>query len=220
MVISTMSLFITFEGIEGVGKTTQIRRLAAALQGKGRDVLITREPGGCPIADAIRGILLDPASAGLVPRSELLLYAAARAQHVDEVIRPALQEGKIVLCDRFSDATIAYQGHGRGLDLSLISELNCLASGGVVPDLTILLELPAAEGLKRARRRNADLSLEQEERFERESLEFHCRIREGYLQLARSEERFRVIDANGSEDEVALRISTAIDIFFQQRGGA
>ena len=115
MVIITMPLFITFEGIEGVGKTTQIRRLAGALKVRGRDVLVTREPGGCPIADAIRSILLDPASAALVPRSELLLYAAARAQHVDEVIRPALRERKTVLCDRFTDATIAYQGYGRGL---------------------------------------------------------------------------------------------------------
>ncbi|MFA5517269.1 MAG: dTMP kinase [Desulfuromonadales bacterium] len=211
-----MSLFITFEGIEGSGKTTQIRRLAAALQSSGREVLVTREPGGCPIADAIRGILLDPASAALVPRAELLLYAAARAQHVDEVIRPALQAGQTVLCDRFIDATVAYQGNGRGLDLDLIHDLNRLASGGARPDLTILFDLPAAAGLKRARRRNIVQSLQLEERFERESLAFHSRVREGYLQLAQRETRFRVVDATGSEEEVAERVSAVVLEFFDK----
>ncbi|MBE0597703.1 MAG: dTMP kinase [Desulfuromonadales bacterium] len=214
-----MPLFISFEGIEGTGKTTQISLLAQRLRQRSGQVLVTREPGGCPIADTIRAILLDPTSAGLVPRAELLLYAAARAQHVEEVIRPALLTGRTVLCDRFIDATLAYQGYGRGLDLRMIGDLNRLAAGPVTPDLTLLLDLPEALGLQRARRRNTQLALESEERFERESLEFHQRVRLGYLELARQESRFRVIDAVGSVAEVAARIGAAVDDFLQSREG-
>ncbi|BCR05133.1 thymidylate kinase [Desulfuromonas versatilis] len=207
-----MSLFITFEGIEGCGKTTQISHLADYLRQLGHSVVTTREPGGCAIADAIRNILLNPDNKGLVPRAELLLYAAARAQHVDEVVRPALNSGAVVLCDRYSDATLAYQGYGRGLDNALICHLNELASGGLVPRLTLLLDMPAADGLGRANRRNTEQDNAQESRFEMESLLFHQRIRQGYLELAqRDQQRFRVIDARGGIEEVALRIRQAVD---------
>jgi dTMP kinase len=213
-----MSLFISFEGIEGCGKTTQIRLLADRLRRSGLEVLVTREPGGCPIADAIRGILLHPGSSALVPRAELLLYAAARAQHVDEVIRPALTRGTLVLCDRFIDATVAYQGGGRGLDPSLIASLNTLATDGLLPNLTLLLDMPAEEGLQRARQRNA--ASPEEDRFERETLDFHRRVRNGYLQLARQHERFMVIDATGSVDTVAERIGKAVDATLMQKGAS
>lgn len=211
-----MSLFITFEGIEGCGKTTQIRLLAERLRRSGLDVLVTREPGGCPIADAIRSILLHPGSSALVPRAELLLYAAARAQHVDEVIRPALALGKQVLCDRFIDATVAYQGGGRALDPSLIASLNSLATNGLVPDLTLLLDMPAEEGLQRARQRNT--STPEEDRFEREDLDFHRRVRNKYLQLARQHERIMVIDATGEVDAVAERIGNAVESVLRHKG--
>lgn len=211
-----MSLFITFEGIEGCGKTTQIRLLAECLRRGGLEVLVTREPGGCPIADAIRGILLHSGNSALVPRAELLLYAAARAQHVDEVIRPALSSGTLVLCDRFIDATVAYQGDGRGLDPSVIASLNTLATDGLLPDMTLLLDMPAEKGLRRARRRNA--SAPEEDRFERESLDFHRRVRDGYLRLARQEERFMVIDATGTVEAVAGRISSVVEAVLRRKG--
>jgi dTMP kinase len=179
-----MSLFITFEGIEGCGKTTQLALLAETLRLQGHEVLTTREPGGCPIADAVRQILLDPANQAMVPRAELLLYAAARAQHVAQVIRPALAEGHIVLCDRFTDATLAYQGYGRGLDLAMIEHLNDLAGAGCRPDLTLLLDMPAAVGLERAILRNSHGNLAAEGRFELEAEVFHDKVRRGYLQLA------------------------------------
>lgn len=205
-----MSFFITFEGIEGSGKSTQLQRLAAFLRDRGQSVVVTREPGGCRIADAIRAILLDRANQGLSPTAELLLYAAARAQHVAELIRPALSAGHIVLCDRFCDATIAYQGYGRGLDSALIAQLNGIAAGSLHPDLTLLLDFPVATGLARARHRNAGAEGPDEGRFEDESLAFHSRVRVGYLALAKSEDRFRVIAGAGSEEEVAARIAAAV----------
>lgn len=212
-----MALFVTLEGIEGSGKTTQIRMLAAHLQALGHEVLCTREPGGCPIADAVRAILLDSANSAMVPRAELLLYAAARAQHVEEVIRPALTRGKVVLCDRYTDATLAYQGFGRGLDLDLIARLNDLAAGGLSPDLTLLLDFPPEQGLERARARNHQSAGGDEGRFEQEALEFHRRIREGYLQLARDNERFSLVDAQGDPQTVARRIALAFDAFAARR---
>src|SRR5512137_721176 len=141
-----MAFFITFEGIEGSGKTTQIRTLAEQLETRGYRVLTTREPGGCPIADAMRAILLDPGNQALLPRAELLLYAAARAQHVEQVIRPALTSGTVVLCDRFADATTAYQGGGRRLEAGLVAQLNAIATAGLTPDLTLLLDCPVELG--------------------------------------------------------------------------
>lgn len=202
-----MAHFITFEGIEGSGKTTQIAKVAEFLRCQGYDIVTTREPGGCPIADAIREILLNPANDALENRAELLLYAAARAQHVAEVIQPALQQGQIVLCDRYTDATLAYQGYGRGLDLDLIEKLNILASNGCQPHLTLLLDMPHEAGLKRALERNSVQNMTDEGRFEQESLNFHQRVREGYLSLAqRDPQRIRVIDATGTPAEVGERL--------------
>lgn len=211
-----MAKLITCEGIEGSGKSTQILHLATHLRNRGQEVVVTREPGGCPIADAIRRILLDPSNQQLCADAELLLYAAARAQHVEEVMRPALDRGAIVVCDRYIDATIAYQGFGRGLDLALIEELNQVASRGLFPDLTLLFDLPVEIGLGRARARNAG-ALENEGRFEAESLAFHQRVRNGYLQTAGRQERFKIVDATGTPEQVAERVTKAVDAFL---GGA
>jgi dTMP kinase len=205
-------VFVTFEGIEGSGKSTQIGLLADHLAASGRPVTLTREPGGTPIGDQVRKILLDPASKGLDPVAELLLYAASRAQHLREVILPALEEGRVVLCDRFSDATLAYQGHGRGLDLDMIRALDRIVTGGRRPDLTILLDIGAAAGLARARGRNSSRQLEHEGRFENEETAFHRRVRDGYLALAKEQpERFRVVDASRSPDEVGQGIRAIVD---------
>ena len=214
-----MSLFITFEGVEGCGKTTQLALLSEALRQQGYGVLTTREPGGCTIADAVRRILLDPAHHAMVPRAELLLYAAARAQHVTEVIKPALAEGRVVLCDRYTDATVAYQGYGRGLDRELVEHLNDLACDGCRPDLTLLLDMPAEAGLKRAIRRNSSQKMDEEGRFEQEALIFHDKVRQGYLALAqRHPDRIRIIAAQGSVAEVAQRILLAINTFIESQG--
>jgi len=188
--------FITFEGIEGSGKSSQISLLTNHLRSKQLAVTLTREPGGTPIGDQVRKILLDPANKTLDPSAELLLYAASRAQHLTEVIRPALEIGNIVLCDRFSDATIAYQGYGRGLDLALIQALDRLVTAGMRPDLTIVLDVEAAVGLARARGRNDQQGLAAEARFENEALAFHERVRQGYLALAReAPDRMKIVDA-------------------------
>ena len=212
-----MSIFITFEGVEGSGKSTQIQLLRERLEAQGHRVLVTREPGGCAIADAIRAILLDPANRELVPRAELLLYAAARAQHVEQVIRPALAAGNLVLCDRFIDATTAYQGSGRGLSANLVAELNGIATAGVMPELTLLFDLPAELGLSRARRRNQEEALHDEGRFEMETLDFHRCVRDAYLELAGQEPRFRVIDATGPAEAVADRVQAAVAAHLEQR---
>lgn len=207
-----MAKLITCEGVEGSGKSTQILHLAAHLCQQGKEVVVTREPGGCPIADDIRRILLDPSNLQLCAKAELLLYAAARAQHVEEIIRPALAKGAIVLCDRYIDATIAYQGFGRGLDLTLIEHLNQVASGGLIPDLTLLFDLPVEMGLKRALARNA-VALEDEGRFEAESLAFHQRVRAGYLQCASQQGRFTIVDATGTPAQVTERMAGIVDAF-------
>lgn len=197
-------MFITLEGIEGSGKGSVIADLAAHLRESGRDVLLTREPGGCPLGEALRAQLLDMRNAGITAEAELFLYLADRAQHVREVIAPALQAGRVVLCDRYSDSTLAYQGYGRGRDPDLLRSLDEFASGGLKPDLTLLLDLPAEKGLARARARNElENKVESEGRFEAEELSFHCRVREGFLTLARREQkRFVVIDAERPLAEV------------------
>jgi len=206
-----MACFITFEGIEGCGKTTQLQLLARRLEKEGHMVTVTREPGGCPIADQIRNILLDAGNRAITPLTELLLYAAARAQHVSEVVAPALAAGRIVLCDRFTDATIAYQGYGRQLDLAVISQLNHLATAGLRPELTVLLDCPADIGLKRAIARINSAQGAREERFELESLRFHQEVRNGYLQLAHQEpERFVVIDGTAGIGETEAAIAAAV----------
>ncbi|HEX8960464.1 MAG TPA: dTMP kinase [Geobacteraceae bacterium] len=206
-----MACFITFEGIEGCGKTTQLRLLAENLRGRGHLVAVTREPGGCPIADRVRDILLDAENSAITPLTELLLYAAARAQHVAEVVAPALNAGQIVLCDRFTDATIAYQGYGRGLDQELIARLNSLATGNTHPEITILVDCPVEVGLERAMARINGSGGAREERFELESRQFHQRVREGYLTLAQLEpDRFIVIDGSRGIEETGVAIATAL----------
>lgn len=197
-----MSLFVTFEGIEGCGKTTQINHLASFLRGISRSFLVTREPGGTEIGEQIRQILLTSDSVGMEPMAELFLYAAARVQHLSQAISPALREGKIVLCDRFADATVAYQGFGRRLDLAWVEEMNARAMGNVKPDLTFLLDLPVEEGLRRAWKRMENRTAK-EDRFEKESLEFHQRVREGYLILARRDPQ-RIMILDGMRDEQIL----------------
>lgn len=213
-----MGFFITFEGIEGCGKTTQLRLAAERLAAAGYEVVVTREPGGCPIADEIRAILLDARNTAMVPLAELLLYAAARAQHVSEVIAPALAAGKIVLCDRFTDSTLAYQGYGRGLDKELIARLNVLAAGTVKPDLTVILDCPVEIGLARAMARINGSTAAREERFEQESHLFHERIRDGFLTLAAAEpRRFVVVDGNRGVDETGIAL---MDVLLSKLPGA
>lgn len=205
-------VFLTFEGIEGSGKSTQIVLLEQYLRAGGRRVTLTREPGGTAIGDQVRRILLDPANTMLAPAAELLLYAAARAQHIEELIRPEMEAGRIILCDRFSDATLAYQGYGRGLDLNTIQQLDRTVTGGMRPDMTILLDIDAAEGLARARGRNSRGGLETEARFENEELAFHERVRQGYRELAEREpDRFRIVDAALPPGKVQNAIREIVD---------
>lgn len=208
-----MGYFITFEGIEGSGKTTQIKLLASHLELLGYQVVMTREPGGCPISDKIRSILLDADNHRMYPLTELFLYAAARAQHVAEVIKPALESDCIVLCDRFTDATIAYQSCGRGLERSTIESLNKLACQTVHPDLTVLIDCNPDIGLMRARQRIEATSGPREERFELEALEFHRRVRDGYLGMALQEpQRFLKIEGSGSITEIFEIIAEQVQI--------
>jgi len=207
-----LPLFITFEGVEGSGKTTQIQRLKRYLTQKGFPCRVTREPGGCPIGEKIRKILLNPEHREMSPLSELLLYEASRAQHVTEVVKPLLKKGLIVLCDRFSDASIAYQGYGRKLDLKWVERLNRLSSQGIKPDITFLLDCPSDVGLKRALQRNQMLKKEKEERFEREKIQFHHRVRKGYLSIAKKEpHRVKVIDTREGEEKVFEKIRRIVD---------
>lgn len=207
----TSSGFITFEGIEGAGKTTQARLLCEYLAGKGIQHVFTREPGGTVIGEKIRAVLLDPQSRNMVPVSELLLYGAARSQHIEEVISPSLAEGKVVVCDRFTDATIAYQGHGREIPMNVIRIVNSLASADIKPDLTILLDCDPQVGLSRARARNQAIGDASATRFDDEELGFHRRVREGYLEIARQDtQRVRVIPADHSAEKVAKQITSHV----------
>lgn len=202
-----MGYFITFEGIEGSGKTTQIGLLAEHLDSLGYPVVMTREPGGCPIADKIRAILLDADNSSISPLTELMLYAAARAQHVSEVIIPALRQGNIVLCDRFTDATLAYQGSGRGIARESLDTLNQLACQSLRPDLTVLIDCDVSVGLKRARQRIELATGPREERFELEALDFHQSVRDSYLEIARKEPaRFITVDGSASVEDISEAI--------------
>ncbi len=201
----TSGLFITFEGIEGSGKSTQMTLLAKYLSSKGYEVTMTREPGGTPIGEAIRVVLLNPDFTEMDYRTEVLLYAADRAQHVAESIKPALARGSIVVSDRYLDSTIAYQHHGRGLPLDYILKANEQATEGIMPDLTILLTVPVETGLKRATKIIAD-------RIEREDLEFHERVAKGFLELAQREpRRWKVINGRASVDEIHMLIVQAVE---------
>ena len=213
-------MFISFEGIEGSGKSTAQRLLAEHLQGLGYDPLLTREPGGCALGRSLRPILLDARTRGLSSRAELYLFLADRAQHVAEVIRPALEAGQTVLCDRYADSTLAYQGYGRGLDPEHLRRINDMATGGLMPDLTLLLDLPVHCGLERAGLRNREEgTVLSEGRFDAESLEFHERVRQGDRSLAAEEpERFAIIDAAQPPEDVVLQCLSAVEASLRQRG--
>ena len=213
-----MPLFITFEGVEGSGKTTQIKRLQRHLKQKGIRCVATREPGGTLIGEKVRKILLDRAHREMIPLTELFLYEAARAQHVTQVIRPFLKRNGVVLCDRFSDASIAYQGHGRRIDPRLVDLLNQIASKGVRPDLTFLLDCPSDIGLKRAVRRDRQKRSNRQDRFEREKIQFHHRVRRGYLSLAEQEpRRIKIIDTRDGEEKVFNIIRKTVDRLIDSR---
>ncbi|HKI82155.1 MAG TPA: dTMP kinase [Pseudodesulfovibrio sp.] len=206
-------MFITFEGIEGTGKSTQINRVREYFEAQGREVFQTMEPGGSRIGRDLRKMLLHVDNKEITPFTELFLYLADRAQHVGQIIRPELDAGKVVLCDRFADSTIVYQGYGRGLDTVMLRELNEVAVDGLWPNLTIVLDIDPEIGLKRATLRNIkDGKAKEEGRFEAEHLSFHNRIREGYLTWAAfNRERMRVVNASGTPDEVFAQIKAVIE---------
>jgi dTMP kinase len=202
-------IFITFEGPDGSGKTTQLELLARHLEARGRKVLCTREPGGTPLAEGIRRLLLKPWPEEVLGITEVFLYAAGRAQHVKFCILPALEAGKVVLCDRFTDSTLAYQSFGRGLSEGLVRQINELATWGLRPSLTLLLDLPPEEGL---RRRSPGEGGKIPDRLEQEDLTFHRRVREGYLELARQEPgRIKIIDALQPKEEVFRQVWAAVE---------
>jgi dTMP kinase len=208
---------ITFEGIDGCGKTTQMRLLGQHLTERGVTVVSTREPGGTELGRKVRSALLDGGAGSVEPLAELLLYAADRAQHVRRVILPALAEGKVVLSDRFYDATTVYQGYARGFDLKLVNQLNELATGGLKPDLTLLFDLDVETGLKRTMRRadGTGSGADRPDRLDQEPVEFHERVRKAYLEIAASEpQRFRVIPSAGPvEKTFELMIRAVQDLF-------
>ena len=211
-------LFITFEGGEGSGKTTQLQALLSYLRSRGWDPVDTRDPGGTCIGKQIRSLLLDRGNVGMVPATELLLYEASRAQLVHEIIRPALAAGRTVLCDRFTDSTVAYQGYGRGLDLELIARLSALTTDGLRPDVTFLLDLEPAVGLRRARQRVTERK-ERHDRIEEEVLAFHQRVRAGYRAIAAAEpERVIILDASLETAEVEGRIRGRVDEWLRFSG--
>jgi dTMP kinase len=199
---SGRGIFITFEGPDGSGKSTQARMLAERLRGQGRPVLESVEPGGTPIGQQIRRILLDPANKELAATAELLLMFAARAQNVEQWILPALQQGRVVISDRFTDSSLAYQGAGRGLGSITVLELDRIACHGLVPDLTICIDIDTETGLARALARGGV-----DTRLEEQAIEFHHKVREAYHELARSERgRFRLIDGRGTPEAIAAKV--------------
>jgi dTMP kinase len=208
-------VFITLEGIEGCGKSSQAVRLATRLRREGHSVVETREPGGTPLAERVRDILLSSSAEPVAPECEAHLILASRSQHVARVIRPALARGAIVVCDRFSDSTLAYQGYGRGLDLGALGRLNRFAAGGLTPDLTLLLDVPVTAGLAR-RRRERD-----QNRLDRETRSFHRRVRDGFLRLAaRHPARIKIIDGSADPDTVASRMYPVVQRLLKRRAHA
>lgn len=211
MTANTMGRFITVEGTEGVGKSTNMAFVKQWLEAKGHSVIHTREPGGTPFAEEIRELLLSKREESVDSHTELLLMFAARCQHVYSKIQPALGQGTWVLCDRFTDASYAYQGAGRGLGFDKLKELEAWALAGFKPDLTLMLDLPVELGLERAQKRGPV------DRFEEEKIDFFSKVRQGYLDIAASEpERMKVIDAHGSITEVQQQIEQTLEQFYQQ----
>jgi len=207
--------FITFEGIDGCGKSTQLRLLASELRVRGLDVVTTREPGGTPIGHRLRTVLLD-VQEQVDPLTELLVFAADRAQHVRTLLLPALAADKIVMSDRYADATVAYQGSGRGFKPEVIQEIVQLATDGLMPDLTLLFNLSVPESAMRTRRR---LAAKHSDRLDREHAEFHERVRNAYMEIAKAHpERVRVIDARGSVQETQQLVMGIVMPFLQERG--
>lgn len=196
-------MFVVFEGIDGAGKTTQLKMLEKELVARGLEPVVVREPGSTRVGEAVRAVLLSPAHREMAPATEALLYVAARAQAVTELIRPALAAGRPVLADRFTPSTLAYQGYGRGLNLAALREVNRLATEGLVPDLTILLDVPPEEALGRARRKGDN------DRLEQETLAFYTRVRQGYLELA-AEEGYLVLDGSLPAGELARQVREAV----------
>lgn len=204
-------MFITFEGPEGSGKSTQLVLLAGWLRGLGQDVLTTREPGGTAIGDRVRAILLDPACSEMQAETEVLLFSAARAQHVSQVIRPHLTRGGVVLCDRYADSTLAYQGYGRRLNLATLQVITAFATGSLRPDLVVFLDIDAAVGLRRKALHATD-DASQWNRMEQEALAYHQRVRAGYLQLAAAEPgRWLLVDASQAVDAVQAVVRAGVD---------
>ncbi|MCU0454323.1 MAG: dTMP kinase [Bacteroidetes bacterium] len=208
-----MSLFLTFEGLDFSGKSTQVRRLADRLRLARREVLVLREPGGTPVGEAIRTILLDRSNASLTPSAELFLFSASRAQLVEQVIRPALAAGTVVVCDRFVDSTTAYQGGGHGIDAEVIAAVNRSATGGLEPHMTFFLDLPDDE----RHRRQVAASVERD-RMESNSTEFYARVRRAFLELAEHESRFKRLDGLRSETDLADEIWNTIEPELQRHG--
>ncbi len=203
-------LFITLEGPEGSGKSTQVRALAASLRRHGRQVVTLREPGDTPLGERVRRLLLSPSTGAISPRADAFLYMTARAQLVEAVIKPALSRGAVVICDRFLDATLAYQGYGSGLDVEALRCIGDFATQGIHPGVTILLDLPPADGLRRIRGGK--------DRIERRAAAFHQRVRRGYLALARREpRRFRIVDARRSRNLIAQEIHAAVAELLRHR---
>lgn len=211
-------IFITFEGGEGAGKSTQIARLAATLRELGHEVVVTREPGGSPGAEAVRYVILSGAAEPFGPAMEAILFAAARADHVDQVIRPAVERGAIVLCDRFIDSSRVYQGVTGGLEPAFMQALEKVAVAGMMPDLTVILDVDPAEGMRRATRRRGD---EAADRYEKEALEVHRRRRDAFLAIARAEpQRCVVVDTTRAPTKVATAIVRAVQALVTRRLGA
>lgn len=211
--MSRRGKFITFEGLDGTGKSTQMRRLAAVLRHAGHAVIETREPGGTPTAEKIRKVVLDSGTNHLAPLAETALMFAARAQHIAEVIEPALAAGEIVLCDRFTDSTEAYQGAGRRLGSQAVRELHRVLCGDLQPDLTILLDSDPHASVRRARKRNKRTSKSHghdENRFEQETRAFFARVRDGYAAIAKRESRVVVVDARGTPAQTHARIMEVV----------